>query len=262
MIKALYTAATGMKGQQTNVDVISNNIANVNTNGFKRSRVNFEDLLYLRLGSAADAANGVAPPTSFEVGSGVRAVSTTRTFTPGSLEGTQRELDVAIEGDGFFQVQLPDGTIGYTRDGALHTDSQLNLVTAEGYLIDPSITIPADTLHTSISPEGVVAVITAGSTNTTQVVGQLTLTRFANPTGLSAHGSNIFLETPASGPPTQATPGQSGAGTLIQGYLERSNVDVVTELVNLIVAQRAYEVNSRAIRTGDEMLSQVNSLIR
>ncbi|MFG0316021.1 MAG: flagellar basal-body rod protein FlgG [Planctomycetota bacterium JB042] len=262
MIKALFTAATGMKGQQTNVDVISNNIANVNTNGFKRSRVNFEDLLYLRLGTAGDAANGVAPPTAFEVGSGVRAVSTTRTFTPGSLEGTQRELDVAISGDGFFQVQLPDGTIAYTRDGAFHTDSQLNLVTAEGYLVDPSITIPADTQNISISPEGVVAVVTAGDTSTIQVVGQLQLTRFANPAGLSAHGSNLFLETPSSGAPTQSTPGQNGAGTLVQGYLERSNVDVVTELVNLIVAQRAYEVNSRAIRTGDEMLSQVNGLIR
>lgn len=261
MMKALYSAATGMKGQQTTVDVLANNIANVNTNGFKRSRVNFQDLLYLNLRPAGDSAQGVASPTGFEIGSGVRAVSTARNFSTGSFEQTDRELDVAISGDGFFQVTLPDGTTSYTRDGAFYQDSQGNLVTSEGYLLNPQITVPANTQSISFGNDGIITVTTADST-TPQQIGQIQLAMFPNATGLEAMGTNLFRQTAASGAPLQGNPGQNGAGTLTQGYLERSNVDVVTELVNLIVAQRAYEVNSRAIRTSDDMLSQVNNLVR
>jgi flagellar basal-body rod protein FlgG len=261
MMKALFTAATGMKGQQTTVDVLANNIANVNTNGFKRSRVNFADLLYVNLRPAGDSAQGVASPTGFEIGSGVRAVSTSRSFAPGALEGTQRDLDVAIQGPGFFQITLPDGGVAYSRDGALHLDSQLNLVTSEGYYIEPQLTLPANVQSVGIGPDGVLTVLTADDT-APQQVGQLQLAMFPNSTGLEAIGTNLFRETAASGAPQQVNPGDQGAGTLAQGFLERSNVDVVTELVNLIVAQRAYEVNSRAIRTSDEMLSQINNLIR
>lgn len=262
MMKALYTAATGMKGQQMTVDVISNNIANVNTAGFKRSRVNFQDLLYVNLQKPGDSSIGVQSPTGLEIGSGVRAVSTTRVFTPGVMEGTNRELDVAIMGDGFFQVTMPDGTTGYTRDGSFHLDSQLQMVTSQGYRMEPAITVPTDTQSVSIGADGVVTVTTAASPDTPTQVGTIQLARFANPSGLEASGTNILRNSAASGTPTPVTPGTEGTGALSQYYLERSNVDVVSELVNLIVAQRAYEVNSRAIRTGDEMLSQVNGLVR
>ncbi len=262
MLKALFTAATGMKAQQLTVDVISNNIANVNTSGYKRTRVNFQDLLYVKHSRPGDAAQGASPPTGLEVGSGVRSVSTTRVFTAGVLQGTQRQLDVAIQGDGFFQVTMPDGSLAYTRDGALHPDSQMTLVTSEGYIYEPQLTLPTNYQDVSISADGTISVTTADNPTTPTQVGQLQLARFPNPAGLEAMGSNLFRPSAASGTALQVTPGQEGAGTLVQGYLEQSNVDVVTELVNLIVAQRAYEVNSRAIRTGDEMLSQVNSLIR
>ena len=262
MIKALFTAATGMKAQQMTVDVISNNIANVNTNGFKRSRVNFQDLLYLNLNRAGDAAQGVQSPTGLEVGSGVRPVSTTRVFSPGSLEGTQRDLDIAISGDGFFQVTLPDGSFAFTRDGALHIDSQLQLVTSEGYLLEPQITVPNNWKSIGFGADGVVSVTTTDSPEAPTQIGQIQLARFPNASGLESMGSNLFRMSPASGQPVQVNPGLDGTGTLINGFLERSNVDVVTELVSLIVAQRAYEVNSRAIRTSDEMLSQVNALVR
>ncbi len=262
MLKALFTAATGMKGQQLTVDVIANNIANVNSAGFKRSRVNFEDLLYVTLKKPGDASQGVGAPTGLEIGSGVRAVSNTKVFAPGVLEETQRELDVSIQGDGFFQIQLPDGSTAYTRDGALHVDSQLQLVTPEGYRVQPAITLPNNMTHVGIGLDGVISATTTDNPTAAQQVGQLQLARFANPTGLESIGQNLFRENAASGAATLLNPGQDGAGTLVQGFLERSNVDVVSELVNLIVAQRAYEVNSRAIRTGDEMLSQVNSLVR
>jgi len=262
MMKALFTAATGMKGQQMTVDVISNNIANVNTNGFKRSRVNFQDLLYVHMKKPGDAAQGSSSPTGLEVGSGVRPVSTTRVFSQGVFEGTNRSLDVAISGDGFFQVTLPDGTTGYTRDGALHQDSQNQLVTSDGYILEPQITIPQNMQGITISADGVISVTTTDAPDTQQQIGQIQLARFPNPSGMEAQGSNLFRRSSASGDAIQVNPGQDGVGTLVQGMLERSNVDVVTELVSLIVAQRAYEVNSRAIRTSDEMLSQVNSLVR
>lgn len=262
MMKALFTAATGMKGQQMTVDVISNNIANVNTNGFKRSRVNFQDLLYVQMKKPGDAAQGVSSPTGMEIGSGVRPVSTTRVFSQGILEGTQRNLDVAISGDGFFQVSMPDGTTAYTRDGAFHVDSQQQLVTSDGYVLEPQITVPTNMAGITFSSDGVITVSTTDSPDTQQQIGQLQLARFPNPSGMEALGSNLFRRSAASGDAIQVNPGQDGVGTLTQNFLERANVDVVTELVSLIVAQRAYEVNSRAIRTSDEMLSQVNGLVR
>ena len=262
MMKALFTAATGMKGQQTAVDVISNNIANVNTDGYKRSRVNFQDLMYVTLKKAGDASQGIQSPTGFEIGSGVQAVSTTRTFTQGVMEGTNRSLDIAIEGRGFFQVTMPDGTTGYTRDGALNLDSNLTLTTSKGYILEPQITFPANVQTIGFGADGTISVTTSDSPDTSTQVGQLQLAIFANEAGMDPLGSNLFRPTGASGAVTQVTPGQGGAGTITQGYIEKSNVDVVSELVNLIVAQRAYEVNSRAIRTGDEMLSQVNGLVR
>ena len=262
MMKALFTAATGMKGQQMSVDVISNNIANVNTNGYKRSRINFQDLLYVKLRSAGDASQGIQSPTGFEVGSGVRAVSTTRTFSQGVLEGTDRPLDISIQGRGFLQVTLPDGNTGYTRDGALHLDSNLTLTTSEGYILEPQITFPTNVEAVSIGSDGTILVTTTDDPSTSTQAGQLQLAMFANEAGLDPLGSNLFRNNASSGAATPVTPGQSGAGTINQGYIEKSNVDVVSELVNLIVAQRAYEVNSRAIRTSDEMLGQVNGLIR
>jgi flagellar basal-body rod protein FlgG len=262
MMKALFTSATGMKGQQTQVDVIANNIANVNTAGFKRSRVNFQDLLYVNLKPSGDSSQGVASPTAFEIGSGVRAVSTTRIFTPGTYEGTQRELDVAINGDGFFQVTMPDGSTAYTRDGGFHLDSQLNLVTSEGYLVEPQLTFPQNIKSIGLGADGVITVTTADAPEAPQQIGQLQLATFPNPSGLEAIGTNLMRQGGASGAAQLVNPGDQGTGTLLQGHLERSNVDVVTELVNLIVAQRAYEVNSRAIRSSDEMLSQVNNLVR
>lgn len=262
MIRALFTSATGMKAQETVVDVIANNIANVNTVGFKRSRANFQDLLYVSLSKPGDSAQGIQSPTGFEIGNGVRTVSTTKVFSPGPSEGTQRELDVAIQGDGFFQVLLPDGGPAYTRDGALHIDSQLNLVTSQGYLLQPQITLPSNLASVSIGPDGLMMATTTDAPDAPQQIGQLTLSRFPNPAGLESLGSNLLRASPASGAAIETTPGTDGTGTIAQGFLERSNVDVVTELVNMIVAQRAYEVNSRAIRTGDDMLSQVNSLVR
>jgi flagellar basal-body rod protein FlgG len=263
MLKALFTSATGMKAQQLTVDVISNNIANANTSGFKRSQINFQDLLYVSLQRAgADVAQGLQTPTGFQLGSGVRAISTTKVFTPGVLQGTQRDLDVAIDKGGFFQVQLPDGSLAYTRDGALQRDALGNLVTSEGYRINPPITIPDDATGIQIGRDGTVTITTAAAPETPTTIGQIQLARFANPSGLEALGANLFRETAASGTATLLVPGTQGVGTLVQFFLEGSNVDIVSELVNLIVAQRAYEVNSRAIRTGDEMLSQTNALVQ
>jgi len=263
MLKALFTSATGMKAQQLTVDVISNNIANANTGGFKRSQINFQDLLYVTLQRAgADVAQGLQTPSGLQLGSGVRAISTTKVFTPGVLQETRRDLDVAIDGNGFFQVTLPDGSLAYTRDGALQRDALGNLVTNEGYRLNPPITIPADAIGIQIGRDGTVSVVTAAAPETPTSVGQMQVARFANPSGLEALGSNLFRETAASGTASLLVPGTQGAGTLVQFFVEGSNVDIVSELVNLIVAQRAYEVNSRAIRTGDEMLSQTNALVQ
>ena len=262
MLRAFSTAATGMTAQQTIVDVIANNLANINTVGFKRSQVDFQDLMYVRLQEPGrEIAAGVTAPSGLEIGSGVKTASTIKVYTQGEMENTGRNLDVSIEGNGFFQVTLPNGSTRYTRDGALKMSADGTLVATGGYAIEPSITIPSDWKAIGIASDGTVTVFT-GADSTGTSVGQLSLVRFANPAGLSAEGGNLLAETAASGSPTSGTPGDAGMGTLQQGFLERSNVQMVTELVNLITAQRAYEINSRAIKVGDEMLVAANQLIR
>jgi len=261
MLRAFSTAATGMTAQQMVVDVIANNLANINTVGFKRSQVDFQDLVYVKMAQAGrETASGVEAPTGFEIGSGVRPAATTKVFTPGEMENTERQLDIAIQGDGFLQVTVPGGEVRYTRDGALHLNANGDLVTASGYSLEPAISIPSDARAISIGSDGTVSVFT-GSSTTPTVVGTITLVRFANPEGLHAEGQNLLAETPASGSPETGTAGQAGFGLIQQGFLERSNVQMVKELVNLITAQRAYEINSRAIRAGDEMLTTANRLI-
>jgi flagellar basal-body rod protein FlgG len=262
MLRAFSTAATGMTAQQLIVDTISNNLANMNTAGFKRSQVDFQDLMYLKMAeSGRETASGITAPTGFEIGCGVRPASTAKVFTQGEMENTGQNLDIAIEGDGFLQVTMPDGTTRYTRDGALRTNASGQFVTSSGYLLNPAITIPADTRSVAIGKDGTVTAF-SGASGTPTNVGTITLARFQNPSGLSAEGGNLLSETPASGSATTGTAGQSGFGTIQQGFLERSNVQMVTELVNLITAQRAYEINSRAIKAGDDMLTTANRLIQ
>ncbi len=264
MLKSLYTTATGMKSQQTMVDMIANNIANVNTAGFKRSQASFEDLLYVTMqspGLQRDQA-GNAAPIGLQIGSGSRISGSTKVFSPGTLEITDRNLDVAIDGEGFFAVTLPDGSTGYTRDGAFHLNADGKLVTGSGHVLLPEITLPPDLLEINIDPEGRVTGRTAGNADTSSLFGQLNVHRFLNPSGMLAIGGNVVRQTEASGPPTTGTPGQNGLGSLKQGFIERSNVQIVNELVNLIVAQRAYEVNSRAIQASDQMLSTATNITR
>ncbi|MDQ2800349.1 MAG: flagellar basal-body rod protein FlgG [Armatimonadota bacterium] len=262
MMRSLYTAATGMQAQQLNMDVIANNLANVNTVGFKKSRADFQDLLYQEMRPAGTAvAQGATSPSGLEVGLGVKPGTTETMFDQGTLQETGNSTDVAIEGDGFYKVLLPDGTNGYTRDGAFKLDVQGKLVNSDGYAIQPEITIPADATSIAVGKDGTVSV-TRGSSNTPENIGKITLTRFSNPAGLEHLGGNNFQETPASGTPTDGTPGQAGYGQLAQGELEMSNVQIVQEMVNMITAQRAYEVNSKAIQTSDEMLQTANGLKR
>ena len=252
MLKAFSTAATGMSAQQMMVDVTANNLANINTTGFKRSQVDFQDLLYVKMREAgAEVASGLKSPSGMEVGSGVRAASTEKIFTAGELANTGKATDIAIAGDGFLQVTMPDGTTKYTRDGTLQKGPDGQLVTTTGYLIQPAITIPTDAISVSIAPDGGVNVTTNSGTST---VGTIQLARFPNPSGLSSEGNNLLAATEASGAATVGTPGANGYGSIQSGFLEKSNVEMVTELVNLITAQRAYEVNSRTIKAGDEML--------
>jgi flagellar basal-body rod protein FlgG len=263
MFKALYTSATGMNAQSTNIDNTSNNLANVNTNGFKKGEVAFEDLIYVNARApGAVTAQGQQFPTGLQIGSGVQVNGITKIFSQGSLVNTQNPFDVAVEGDGFFQVTLPNGELRYTRDGALRLNAQGNLVTSDGFLISPQISIPPTALSVSVGTDGTISITNAGAQNTSTILGQLTLVRFQNPAGLSAEGRNLLAESAASGAPIIATPGQNGVGLTRQGFLERSNVDVVTELVNLIIAQRAYEFNTRAVRTADNMLASTTDLIR
>ncbi len=261
MLRAFSTAATGMSAQQMMVDVIANNLANINTNGFKRSQIDFQDLLYETLQEPGiEVSSGINSPGGVEIGSGVRVASTVKVFTPGELQSTGRSLDIAITGEGFLQVNMPNGEIRYTRDGALQANANGELVTTTGYSIEPAITIPIDALSVDIGKDGGVNV--TDSTGTLSVVGNIQLARFANPAGLSNEGDNLLAETEASGTPTTGTPGESGFGTIQSGFLEKSNVQMVTELVNLITAQRAYEVNSRAIRAGDDMLRTATGIVR
>ncbi|MHC4356285.1 MAG: flagellar basal-body rod protein FlgG [Planctomycetota bacterium] len=261
MLRAFSTAATGMTGQQKMVDVIANNLANVNTSGFKRSQVNFQDLFYLTLEEpGTEIASGINSPTGIEIGSGVRISSTTKVFTAGELQNTGNPLDIAISGDGFLQVTMPNGDIRYTRDGSLMTNANGELVTSSGYAIEPAISVPIDAVSVSIEKDG--GVNFKDSSGTQSVAGTIQLARFANPSGLSSEGGNLLAENEASGTPTTGTPGENGFGTIQSGFLERSNVQMVTELVNLITAQRAYEINSRAIRAGDDMLQTANNIVR
>jgi flagellar basal-body rod protein FlgG len=262
MIKALFTSATGMNAQQTMVDTTSNNLANVNTTGFKRMQPQFQDLIYVtQRAPGSFATQGLPLPTGLQVGSGVAISGNQKVFTPGTLNNTTNPYDVAIDGDGFFQVVLPSGQIYYTRAGNFSLNSNGNLVTSDGFLLNPQLTIPQNALSVSIGTDGTLSVATPGSPTPTQL-GQLTLVRFQNPAGLSNEGRNLYTQTQSSGQPIQTTPGQQGAGLIRQGFLEGSNVDVVAEMVNLIVAQRAYEFNTKAITTADQMLSSTTNLIR
>jgi flagellar basal-body rod protein FlgG len=262
MIRALYTAASGMNAQQTNIDNVAHNLANVNTTGFKKSRVEFEDLVYQEMRIAGSAASATTEaPVGLEVGLGTRAVATSRNFSSGNLRATQGPLDLAIEGDGFFKISLPNGTEGYTRAGTFHLDAQGLLVTAEGYSVDPQITIPSTATSVSVSKDGIVSATIAGQ-NASQQLGTLEISTFPNAAGLRPLGGNLFMPTTASGEPESGAPGTDARGTLAQGFVEDSNVSVVEEMVNMIIGQRAYEANSRVVKAADEMLAQVNNLVR
>jgi flagellar basal-body rod protein FlgG len=260
MIRSLWISKTGLEAQQVRLDVIANNLANVATHGFKRSQAVFEDLLYQTLRApGAQSSQATQLPTGLQIGTGVRPVATVRIFTQGNLQQTGNALDVAINGQGFFQVQLPDGTTAYTRDGSFQLDAQGQIVTVNGFPLSPAITIPAATLQITIGQDGVVSALVQGNPTPVQV-GQIQLATFVNPAGLQPLGQNLFVETAASGTPTVNTPGSGGAGLLNQGYVETSNVNVVEELVNMIQAQRAYEINSRAIQVSDQMLQRLGQL--
>nr|WP_298055122.1 flagellar basal-body rod protein FlgG [uncultured Halomonas sp.] len=260
MIKSLWTAKTGLESQQTKLDVISNNLANVSTNGFKRSRPVFEDLLYQNMRQPG-AQNNIQDrlPSGMQVGTGVRAVATERLHTQGGLEQTENSRDLAIDGEGFFQVLLPDGTSGYTRDGSFQLNENGQMVTANGYPVEPAIFLPANALSVSIGEDGTVSVRQPGVAIDNEV-GQITVSTFINPAGLESIGGNLYLETGASGAPNENMPGMNGAGRLFQGYVETSNVNVVEEMVSMIQTQRAYEINSKAISTSDEMLARLSQL--
>jgi len=262
MIRALFTAVTGMKAQELNIDVMANNLANVNTVGFKRSRADFQDLLYQTLREAGAASSATTQiPTGLQVGLGSRPVAVQKLFIQGDFQPTERSLDLAIEGDGFFQITQPNGELAYSRAGSFKTDSQGRIVNSDGYLLDPEITIPADTLTITVGTDGTVSVVTAGQTTSSQV-GSIQLAKFSNSAGLKSLGRNLFVPTEASGSATTGTPGQDGFGTIAQGFLEQSNVSIVEELTQMIVAQRAYEVNSKAVQSADEMLQTANNMKR
>ncbi|WP_033170613.1 flagellar basal-body rod protein FlgG [Selenomonas sp. ND2010] len=263
MMRALWSAASGMKGQQTNMDVISNNIANVNTYGGKKVRAEFQDLVYQTIRDAgAQSGADSQYPTGMQIGLGTRVAATNRVFTQGSLQTTDNPTDIGIQGEGFFRITLPDGTIGYTRDGSFKLDSQRRMVTTDGYPLADDITIdqnaPSDSIV--IAGDGQVSCTPAGGTQ--QNVGQITLARFVNPAGLTAIGKNLFVVSEASGEAIESNPGEEGAGTLTQGTLEMSNVQIVEEMVNMIISQRAYESNSKAVTTSDSMLEIANGLKR
>ncbi|UOR43472.1 flagellar basal-body rod protein FlgG [Helicobacter pylori] len=262
MLRSLYSATSGMLAQQTHIDTTSNNIANVNTTGFKKSRADFNDLFYQAMQYAGtNTSNTTLSPDGMEVGLGVRPSAITKMFSQGSPKETENNLDVAITGKGFFQVQLPDGTTAYTRSGNFKLDEQGNLVTSEGYLLIPQITLPEDTTQVNIGVDGTVSV-TQGLQTTSNVIGQITLANFVNPAGLHSMGNNLFSITNASGEAIVGNPDSQGLGKLRQGFLELSNVRLVEEMTDLITAQRAYEANSKSIQTADAMLQTVNSLKR
>ncbi len=262
-MRALDTAATGMAAMDLQVQVIAGNIANMTTTAYKSQRAEFQDLLYQhvqRIGAQASDQGNILP-VGIDLGSGVKTVGTPRLMTQGTLEQTGNPLDVAIQGDGWFKIQMPDGTFSYTRDGSFQQDSQGRIVNAEGDVVQPTITIPPSSSGLTVNQQGQVSVIPSGSTTST-ILGQFTITRFANNAGLQANGDNLFTATPASGTPSDTLAGTDGSGTLQQGYLEQSNVEAVTEISNLIAAQRAYEMNSKVITAADEMLQTTSQLMR
>jgi len=251
-----------MQAQQLNIDVIANNLANVNTTGFKRSRADFQDLLYQTLRVAGGpSSTGTLVPTGMDLGHGTRAVAIQKLFLQGDYQQTQNELDLAIEGSGFLQVIQPDGTVAYTRAGALKLDNAGRIVTSDGLPLEPALSIPPDATKVSITADGMVSVLVPGSAAPVEI-GTITLARFVNPAGLNSIGRNLYLPTAASGEAVEGTPGEEGFGTLAQGFLEMSNVNVVEEMVNMIAGQRAYEINSKAIQAADDMLQIANNIRR
>ena len=261
MIRALWTAATGMEAQKINMDVIANNLANVNTAGFKKSRADFQDLLYqISKTAGTESVNGNEVPTGIQIGLGARPAAVQKLFTVGDLQQTQNELDIAIEGAGFFRVEMPNGEESFTRSGSFKKDGTGRMVTSDGYPLAPAITIPENATRIAITEDGAVNAFLDGGTDATQI-GTLELSNFANPAGLSALGRNLYAETQASGAPINGTPGEDGFGALAQGFIEGSNVNVMEEMVSMIATQRAYEINSKAIQSADQMLQQVNNLI-
>ena len=262
MPRSLHTAALGMQAQQTSVDNISNNLANANTTGYKRSRVVFHDLLYQNVQAGGEGeAGGGAPPASLQMGHGATAIATVRNFTQGSFAATGNAMDMAINGDGFFQVRKADGSIAYTRDGTFTLSADGNLVTQTGQMVEPSINVPPDAVEVNVDKNGIVSARLQGEAESIEL-GQLELARFTNPAGLRATGGNLFEQTESSGEPFISSPGLDGVGTVRQGFLEEGNVDVVQEMVSLIQAQRAYEINSKMMTTSEDMLSTANNVKR
>lgn len=262
MIRALRSAATGMFAQELYVDVISNNLSNVNTTGFKKSKIEFQDLLYQNIqsvGAENDQTN--ATNSGIQIGHGTKPIAVVKQFGQGDIQATENPLDFAIDGDGFFQVQLADGTVGFTRDGTFKLSADGQFVTSDGLMVEPSLALPQDTQSFHVGADGTVSATLAGE-NEPQSIGQFELAKFINPAGLKSIGRNLFAQTVASGEPQFGTPEDEGFGRILQGVLEISNVNVVEEMINLIVAQRAYEINSKAIKTADEMLTTVNALQR
>jgi flagellar basal-body rod protein FlgG len=262
MLRALYTAASGMEAQQLNIDTIAHNLANINTTGYKQRRAQFQDLLYqnVRAAGAANTSN-TDVPTGLQVGLGTRPVATEILFSQGDFSSTSNPLDVVIQGNGFFQIRQVDGTIAYTRNGSFHLNRDGNLVTSEGDLLEPQITIPSDQISLHIGTDGTVSVLQAGQTDA-QKIGKIDLALFTNPAGLQNLGKSLFVPTQASGQAITGVPGENGLGTLLSGYQEQSNVSVVEEMVAMIISQRAYEANSKVIRTADEMFTQANNVVR
>ena len=260
MLRSLWIAKTGMEAQQTQLDTISHNLANVATNGFKRSHAVFEDLIYQNLRqSGANTTEQTQLPTGLQVGLGVRPVATSRVFSQGNLQQTTNNLDLAIKGSGFFQIQMPDGTTAYTRDGSFQLDANGQIVTNNGYTVLPGITVPANATSLTVGQDGTVSVTLPGQA-APQTVGQIQLANFVNPAGLEPRGQNLFAETASSGTPNAGAPNANGMGALQQGFVETSNVNVVEELVQMIQTQRAYELNSKAVSTSDQMLQRLSQL--
>jgi len=262
MIRSLWTSATGMQAQALNLDVIANNLANVNTAGFKKSRAEFQDLLYETLRPAGTSSSqDTQVPTGIQIGHGTRPSTVLKIFSQGNMENTKNELDLAIEGDGFFQIILPNGETAYTRDGSFKLDSDGRIVNSDGFALEPEISIPSDALSISVGIDGTVSVLQAGDSIPSEI-GTIELARFVNPAGLISTGRNLYITSEASGDEMTGTPGEDGLGSIAQGFLEMSNVSVVDEMVSMITAQRAYEVNSKSIQTADEMLQMANNIKR